>query len=134
MLLKTMNKTITNIIGYTTYFSMFIPMVVLGVFQKHHDCQYDKCLIINTEGRFGSCIESTIDNICVGIAVMWFLIIMGSTDILSKCKNAISPFIVAALVITMAIVLACIDPSKWEFALSLTPSFILLIIATYIDR
>ena len=59
---------------------------------------------------------------------------MGAAMILNKDKNALSPYIVAVLVIISAITLACMDPSKWEFALSLTPSFILLIIATYIDN
>ncbi|MBE6298976.1 MAG: hypothetical protein E7083_01415 [Bacteroidales bacterium] len=125
-----MRKTITKIIGYTIFFSLFIPFVAL---KKHHDCHYDECMIIYTEGRCGLCIESMIDSICKGIVILWFFVIMGGAMILNKNRNTISPYIVALLVIIMAIILACMDPSKCEFALSLFPSFILLIIASYID-
>ena len=125
-------KTIEKILGYALFISIFLPIIELD--GRHHDCHYDECMRIYTEGRYGLCIESMNDSISNGIVILWFFVIMGGAMILNKNRNTISPYIVALLVIIMAIVLACMDPSKCKFALSLIPSFILLIIATYIDN
>lgn len=123
-------KTIDKILGIATYISLFVPV---AMFEKHHNCDYDVCLIIHTSGGAGACIERTIDTVCGGLIVVWFIVINIGAIVLNKCNNAISPFVVAALIIIIAIVLACMDPSKWKFALSLIPSFVLLIICTCID-
>lgn len=128
-------EKVERIIGIAVYASMFIPIIALG---EQHDCHsyYDECIRIFSieDGRRGVCVREVIDNVCAGIAVIWFFVIIGGLLVLSKMKNAISPFVVALLVIIVAIVLACMDPSKWGFVLSLILSFILFAIAAYYDR
>lgn len=127
---NSMSKNVEKIIGIAAFASLFIPFVALN---KHHDCRYDECMMIFADGRLGFCIESTIDSICIGIAVVWFMVITGGAMVVSKDKNAVTPFVVALLFVVAAIALACIDPSKWEFVISLIFSFVLCAISVYID-
>lgn len=120
-----------KILAIILFCSMILPMLAL---KSHHDCHYDDCMRVSYNDKVGVCVENAIDTACFVIAVgIWFLVYGGSL-ICSKNKNAISPFIIMGLVITFAIFLAFIDPAKWMFAISLLPSFSIMIIVAYIDR
>lgn len=54
--------------------------------------------------------------------------------VVQKDNNTMSPLVIMGLIIVLSIYLAFVDPSKWMFALSLIPSFVLFIIIMTIDN
>ena len=128
---KSPKKHIENILAIICFASMCLPIIFLN---KHHDCRYDdECLKIWHDGYLGICVEKAIDNICVAIAVMWWFIIYGSSLVLNKEKNALSPFVIIGLVFALAFFLAFVDPSKWKFVIALFVSMALFITCVFFD-
>lgn len=102
--------------------------------KSHHDCRYNECFKIFYEGRLGICVEKAIDNACMAIAVLMYFIIYGSALVLSKNKNAFSPFVVMAMVFALVVFIAFIDPSKWKFVIAISIPMVILIGATIYDN
>lgn len=112
------------------FISLYLPIFAVN---KHHDCLYDDCMKIFVDGKLGICVEKTIDNMCGVIGVgMWFSIV-GGLMVISKNRNAISPYIITLLLIVFAVILAFLDPSKWLFVASLLPSFIFMVVIVVMD-
>ena len=102
-------------------------------FNSHHDCHYDKCMHIYDNEDRGMCIYDAIDTLCMAIIIGMYISIIGGILILSKDKNAISPFVVIVLFFALALFVAIVDPAKWLFCISLLPMLIGFIIAATID-
>ena len=85
------------------------------------------------QGKLGICVESAIDTMCLAMAVGVCFIAYGSALVWSKQKNAVSPFVIMALIELFAVYLAFVDPSKWLFAVSMLIPFIIVTIARSID-
>lgn len=122
-----------KILAGILFATMFLPLIALSNCKSHHNCYYDECMRVFNNDKFGVCVEKGIDDICFTIAILWNIIMIGSSMVFQIDKNAISPFVVMALFIAMSIGLSLIDPAKWMFVFSLLPSFVLYIIGVAID-
>lgn len=123
-------KLISNILGTLTFISCFLPCIT---FKSHHDCTYDDCYRVFYHGNVGLCVEYAIDKMFHVIVVLWWFAIMGGALILSKSKNAVSPFVFMSTLILFAVFGAVIDPAKWICTMSFIVSFILFIISSVFD-
>lgn len=122
-------RRIEKMISILFFSSLFLPIIVYFNC-KHHDCLNNDCMKIFYRGKLGMCVENAIDTIYLAMAVGVWFIAYGSVIVWSKQKNAISPFVVMALVELLAVYLAFVDPSKWLFAISMLIPFVIAIIAS----
>lgn len=113
--------------------SLFLPIIAYSNCE-HHDCMNDECMRIFYRGKVGICVESAIDTMCLAMAVGVWFIAYGSAIVWSKQKNAVSPFVIMALIELFAVYLAFVDPSKWLFAISMLIPFVIVAIAERIDN
>lgn len=111
--------------------SLFLPIIA---YCEHHDCMNDECMRIFYRGKLGICVESAIDTICLAMAVGVWFISYGSAIVWSKQKNAVSPFVIMALIELLAVYLAFVDHSKWLFATSMLIPFVIVTIAGSIEN
>ncbi len=125
-------KQIDKIISILFLLSLFLPIIAYSNCE-HHDCMNDECMRIFYRGKLGICLESAIDTMCMAMAVGVWFIAYGSAFIWSKQKNAVSPFVIMALIEILAVYLAFMDPSKWLFAVSMLIPFVIVTIAEAID-
>lgn len=123
-------EKLEKIIGGVTFFSLFLPVVSL---KKNHSCMIEDCFRLFYKGNIGICVEKTIDNLCMFIAIAWVFIVMGGAIIWNKNTHAICPFTIMASVIALTVYIALIDPSKWSLAISLVISFIIVVVAVVCD-
>lgn len=123
---------IDKMIAILFFLSLFLPIIAYSN-SKHHDCLNDECMRIFYRGKLGMCVEHSIDTICLTMAVGVWFIAYGSALVWSKQKNAVSPFVIMALIELLAVYLAFVDPSKWLFAASMLIPFIIVTIARSID-
>lgn len=113
-------RIIEKVLAGAVFISMFLP--IFGI-KHHHECEYDECLKVFVDYKFGECVESTIEDMVLIIAVVWYVAIYGGGMILNKDRNAVSPFVFAALLIAQSIFCAIIDPAQWRFVVALLLSF-----------
>lgn len=125
-------KRIDKMISILFWSSLFLPIIAYSNCE-HHDCKNDECMRIFYQGKLGICVESAIDTMCLAMAVGVCFIAYGSALVWSKQKNAVSPFVIMALIELFAVYLAFVDPSKWLFAVSMLIPFIIVTIARSID-
>ncbi len=118
-----------KILAGAMFGAMFLPTVSLAVYKSQHDCNYDECMRIFYNGRFGACIEDAINNVSLAITILWYPVIIVSSSVLQNNKNAIFPFFVMALAIVLSIGISLVDPAKWPFVLYLVVSFVIFSIA-----
>lgn len=95
-------RIIEKVLAGAVFISMFLP--IFGI-KHHHECEYDECLKVFVDYKFGECVESTIEDMVLIIAVVWYVAIYGGGMILNKDRNAVSPFVFAALLIAQSIFL-----------------------------
>lgn len=124
-------EKIENILGGLTYFSMLVPMFCLS--DNGHDCMYDECIKIWANDNFGLCIEKTINDLCIFLAgFCWPCTLIGGSLIISKNKNAISPFFFMMILIAVSVFAALLDPAKWRFVIaSLFPAGLFITCAIF---
>lgn len=117
-----------NIVGFATFISTSLPLVCLCSV-PHHNCSYDgyeECYKIFYNGKLGVCVAEAIDDMFSFLAVFWFMVAIGSAIVWRKTYYTVSPLVIMALLIGLAIWGASIDPSKWAFVIALLLSFALL--------
>lgn len=124
-------ERLVKVLGIIGFISLLLPFAML---KSHHNCNYDKCLRIFAEGNLGVCVKKAINDLCLAVSILWFIAVMGGSMILEKCKNSVSPFVFMVSLIALATFAAFMDPSKWTFAISLLPSFAIIIILCVIDK
>lgn len=118
-------------LGIVFFFSMWLSCLFI---EHHHDCHEDECLRIWYEGRLGICVERAIDNMCNAISFLLPFVVCGGALVLSKNRNASSPFVVMAIVLALAVCIALIDPSKWKFVIAISVPMLILVGASIYDR
>lgn len=121
-----------KIIGASTFFSTFLPLLLVS--NNGHTCEYDNCMQIFYHGHLGICVLNAINDLCYGLSVLWFFAIVGGALVVSKDKNASSPFVFIGAMLVMSIFAALIDPSKWAFAISAFVPTILFAICVVFDN
>lgn len=126
-------RIIEKIIGAITFFSTFLPLLLLS--NNGHTCEYaDNCMQIFYHGHLGICVLNAINDLCSGLSVLWFFAIVGGALEVSKDKNASSPFVFIGAMLVMSVFAALIDPSKWAFAISALLPTILFAICVAFDN
>lgn len=125
-------RRIDKMISILFLSSLFLPIIAYSNC-KHHDCTNDNCMRIVYHDKLGICVESAIDNMCLTMAIGVWFISYGSAIVWSKQKNAVSPFVIIALIELLAVFLAFVDPSKGLFAISMLIPFAIVAIARSID-
>lgn len=119
-------KRIEKILGLCTFLSLYVP--ILFYRKNGHDCRYDECMMIFYKGRLGCCIQDSLNDFCLFLAVAWWFVI-------SKCKNETSPFVVSAIMFACCVLCAILDPSKWSFAIaSLAPVTLFVVCAIFDNK
>ena len=126
-------RRIDKMISILFLSSLFLPIIAYSNCE-FHDCMNDECMRIFYRGKLGICVESAIDTMCLAMAVGVWFIAYGSAIVWSKQKNAVSPFVIMALIELFAVYLAFVDPSKWLFAISMLIPFVIVAIAERIDN
>lgn len=121
---------LVNILGAAVILSLLLPVIGL---RFHHDCRYDECFRIFYKGRLGICVENAVDKMFRFLAVLWYCVIMGSALVLSKNRDATSPWIIIGVIIALAVFGAFIDPAKWLFVIALLPSLTLFMALVAVD-
>ncbi len=117
-------------LGIGTVVSMYMPILFLS--NNGHDCEYDDCMMIFYRDELGCCIEKSINDLCLFLAIMWNVAIGGGALVLSKSKNAISPFVFIVVLLAISAFAALLDPSKWKFFfVSLCPAVMFTVSAAY---
>lgn len=125
-----MKNKLHKVLGIALWVTQVLPCF-FGTYR--HDCKYDECNYVLSDFKCGMCVEKAIDGLYLTVAILWMFIIVGSCMVLSK-TNALSPFVVMAMVIGISIWGALVDPSRWYFVLSLLPSAVLLVVANVVDK
>ena len=125
-------RIIEKIIGAITFFSTFFPLLLLS--NNGHTCEYDNCMQIFYHGHLGICVLNAINDLCSGLSVLWFIAIVGGALVVSKDKNASSPFVFIGAMLVMSVFAALIDPSKWALAISALLPTILFAICVAFDN
>lgn len=125
-----MNEKRTLILAIMMLISICLPYFFID---SGHDCRYDDCFRIYYNGKVGICVEKAINYLYNAIGVIWQFSIFGSLMVLDKQKNAISPFVILGLLLSLSVFGAFVDCSKWRFVLSLLPSLAIITIAVVID-
>lgn len=89
-------------------------------------------MMIYYHDELGCCVEKSINDLCLFLAVLWNFAIVGGALELSKSKNSISPFIFIGVLLAVSVFAALLDPSKWKFfSASLCPAIMFTISAIY---
>lgn len=122
-----------NIIGKICFASMFFPLMIGANCTHHHNCRYDECMRIFSNDHLGVCVEKAMDDLCLVISVSVFFVVIGSSLVWSKIKNAVSPIVVMGLIVAISVFMARIDPAKWAVVFSLLLPFGLIIFCNYMD-
>lgn len=126
-------KRIEKILGLCTFLSLYAP--ILFYRKNEHDCRYDECMMIFYKGRLGCCIQDSLNDFCLFLAVAWWFVIVGGALVISKCKNETSPFVVSAIMLACCVLCAILDPSKWPFAIaSLAPVTLFVVCAIFDNK
>ena len=130
------NKKISwkNFAGYCCFASIFFPIIVAANCIHHHNCEYaDECMRIFSNDHLGVCVEKAMDDLCLVISVSVFFVVIGSSLVWPKIKNAVSPIVVMGLIVAISVFMARIDPAKWAVVFSLLLPFGLIIFCNYMD-
>lgn len=123
-------RIIEKIISTITVFSTFLPTLLLS--NNGHTCEYDNCMQIYYHGHLGICVLNAINDLCTVLSALWFFAIYGGALVVSKVKNAASPFVFIGAMLVISVFAALIDPSKWAFAISaLLPTILFAICAAF---
>lgn len=115
-LMKLKDRKMEKVLGIATYISMFTPFLFLS--NNGHKCEYDDCMMIFYDDKFGCCIQKGINDLCLLLATMWSFAVVGGALVLSKNKSAISPFLFIGVLLAISVFAALLDPSKWHFVLA----------------
>lgn len=112
-------------LGAAAFASLFLPFLFL---HKSHNCHYDDCIKIYRDGDLGLCIENAIDNACLVLIIIWYLLVIGSAMVREF------QYVKAVMVLLVGVFFALLDSGKWMFVISFIPSLILCIIIFGLDR
>lgn len=118
-------KSKEKALGIAAFALLFLPFLF---FRKSHNCHYNDCIKIYRDGDLGLCIENAIDNACLVLIIIWYLLVIGSAMVREF------QYVKAVMVLLVGVFFALLDPGKWMFAISFTPSLILCVILFGLDR
>lgn len=123
-------QIIEKVFGIGTLVSMFIPICFLP--NNGHNCEINDCMMIFYHDKLGCCVEKSINDLCLYLAVLWNFAILGGALVLSKSKSSVSPFVFIGVLLAVSVFAALLDPSKWKFFFaSLCPAIMFTISAIY---
>lgn len=112
-------------LGIAAFASLFLP---LFFFRKSHNCHYDDCIRIFYDGDLGLCIKNAIDNACLVLSIIWFVLMIGGVMVKEL------QYIKTAMAFLFGIFLAFLDPGKWMFVISFIPSMIMFAVCNELDK
>lgn len=130
--MKITREKIENVYGGVIFISFIPPMILLN---QHHNCYAsDECHHIMHNGEMGICVENAIDDMFLFLVIFWYMVAVGSAIVLSKFKNAISPFVLIGCLAVLAIWGAFVDPAKWGCVIALLISICLFVVVCIVDH